>query len=871
MGGKRFNPLNLQQLEILNFRIQNLAAAPSAPLPGQAWFDTSAQKLMIRTTTDNVDLTDRAAHHGTQPSSTISDLAPTVQAYRLDQFAPPANDVSANAQRITNLATPTGATDACTRGYVDQAIAGVIARRLDEFAAPNVALSVGGQRVTDVAAPTAATDAATRGYVDDVEDATRAYADAGDTAARAYADSVAGNVAGYRLDQFGAPNVALSIGGQRLVDVAAPTAATDAASRGYVDAGDTAARGYADGLDAASRAYTDTVVAGVADNRLDEWAEPNTPVSLGTQRLINVGAPTAPTDAATRAYADAGDTAARAYADGLDTASRAYTDTAVAGVADNRLDEWAAPVGPVAFGGQRVTNVAAPTAGTDAANRTYVDAGDTAARQYADGLNTAARAYTDTSVAAVADNRLDEWAEPNVPVSLGTQRLINVGAPTAATDGATRGYVDAGDTAARAYADGLDAATRAYVDTSVEAVGDNRLDEFAAPNVALSIGGQRLINVAAPTAATDAATRGYVDTTVGGVGSRRLDEFAAPNVALSIGGQRLVDVAAPTAATDAATRGYVDAVDTAARAYTDTSVGGVTALRLDQFAAPTTALSAGTQRITNLAAPAAGTDATTRDYVDTAVAGVADNALSDFGAPTAPVSFGGQRLTNLATPTAPTDAATMAYVDNTANAITWKPAARVMAPGPITLAGLQTIAGIQIADGDRVLTPHQAAMDDRVIWIARVGAWERAPDAIPGTTLRAGATITITEGTPGADQVWRILSDNPLGGGRDIVWDRIGQIISYGAGYGLLLDENNQFKVNPAIFTRIMEQTIGDGAALQFVVPHNFGKRGVLVQVYQTADGAEIECDVYRSSINTVTLGFAIPPAAGSLNAVVVG
>lgn len=60
----------------------------------------------------------RANHTGTQLSSTISDLAATVQAYRLDQFAAPTVDLSLNSHKITNLAYPTVSTDAASYQFV---------------------------------------------------------------------------------------------------------------------------------------------------------------------------------------------------------------------------------------------------------------------------------------------------------------------------------------------------------------------------------------------------------------------------------------------------------------------------------------------------------------------------------------------------------------------------------------------------------------------------------------------------------------------------------------------------------------------------------------------------------------------------------
>lgn len=107
-------------------------AAHAAATTGTAGFMSSADKTKLDgiasgATSNSPDATllARANHTGTQTASTISDFDTQVRTSRLDQMTAPTTSVSLNSQKITNLATPTADTDAATKKYVDDNLAGL--------------------------------------------------------------------------------------------------------------------------------------------------------------------------------------------------------------------------------------------------------------------------------------------------------------------------------------------------------------------------------------------------------------------------------------------------------------------------------------------------------------------------------------------------------------------------------------------------------------------------------------------------------------------------------------------------------------------------------------------------------------------------
>lgn len=135
--------------------------------------------------------------------------------------------------------------------------------------------------------------------------------------------------------------------------------------------------------------------------------------------------------------------------------------------------------------------------------------------------------------------------------------------------------------------------------------------------------------------------------------------------------------------------------------------------------------------------------------------------LDQFASPTASVGFNSQRITGLADPVNPQDAATRAYVDATAQGLDPKASVRVATTANVTLSGTQTIDGVAVIAGDRVLVKNQSTGADNGIYVVAAGSWSRATDADSSAEVTAGLFVFVEEGTQ-ADSGWVLASNQPI-------------------------------------------------------------------------------------------------------------
>jgi hypothetical protein len=102
--------------------------------------------------------------------------------------------------------------------------------------------------------------------------------------------------------------------------------------------------------------------------------------------------------------------------------------------------------------------------------------------------------------------------------------------------------------------------------------------------------------------------------------------------------------------------------------------------------------------------------------------------INDLTVPTADYAFGGFKITGLADPVSAQDAATKQYVDSVAQGLDPKASCVAATTANITLSGPQTIDGVSVIAGDRVLVKNQTTPAQNGIYVAAASTWSRAAD-----------------------------------------------------------------------------------------------------------------------------------------------
>jgi len=290
--------------------------------------------------------------------------------------------------------------------------------------------------------------------------------------------------------------------------------------------------------------------------------------------------------------------------------------------------------------------------------------------------------------------------------------------------------------------------------------------------------------------------------------------------------------------------------------------------------------------------------------------------------PAADLSMAGFKLTNVATPAADTDAANKGYVDSVAQGLDTKASVVAATTTNGTLATAfangQVVDGVTLATNDRILIKNQTdATANGIYTVNASGAPTRSTDMNVGSEFPS-AYVFVEQGTVNADTGWVCTNNAPVTlGSTNITWTQFSGAGTYTANNGVVLNGSvfsfapesgkglqtgasgaaiklattsglnvtsdlavgagngisvltNTVAIDSAVVVSKYAASVGDGSATSYTVTHNLNTRDVIVTVYDnSAPYAEVITDVAHTTVNTVTIAFSVAPTSNQYRVVV--
>lgn len=229
------------------------------------------------------------------------------------------------------------------------------------------------------------------------------------------------------------------------------------------------------------------------------------------------------------------------------------------------------------------------------------------------------------------------------------------------------------------------------------------------------------------------------------------------------------------------------------------------------------------------------------------------------------------------TPTNAGDVATKSYVDAFINGLDVKTSVKVATMANITLSGAQTIDGVSVVAGDRVLVKNQSTGSENGIYVVSASAWSRAQDADGSSEVTPGLFTFVEQGTTQANNGYVCSNTGTITLGTTAItfvqFSGAGQITAgtliTKSGNTLNFDSANA-KTTLGYMTRYAA-TIGDGTSTSIAVTHSLGTRDVSVTVYDASTNAVVYPDITMTSTTVATIVFATAPASNAYRVVIIG
>lgn len=153
------------------------------------------------------------------------------------------------------------------------------------------------------------------------------------------------------------------------------------------------------------------------------------------------------------------------------------------------------------------------------------------------------------------------------------------------------------------------------------------------------------------------------------------------------------------------------------------------------------------------------------------------------------LNFGGFTASNAGAPSVGTDLTNKNYVDAAIAGLSWKTSVLVATTANITLSGTQTIDGVVLVAGNRVLVKNQTTTSANGIYVVAAGAWTRSVDSTSAAQID-GEAVYVLQGTTQADTGWTETATVSVVGTDSVTYVQFSGSGTYVAGTGISLTGN---------------------------------------------------------------------------------
>ncbi|WP_236187180.1 phage tail protein [Pseudomonas protegens] len=220
-----------------------------------------------------------------------------------------------------------------------------------------------------------------------------------------------------------------------------------------------------------------------------------------------------------------------------------------------------------------------------------------------------------------------------------------------------------------------------------------------------------------------------------------------------------------------------------------------------------------------------------------------------------------------------------------------KQSVRAATTANIALAGLQSVDGVALVAGDRVLVKNQAAAKDNGLYSAAAGAWTRTADADTSAKVTSALIVSVEQGSTLADTRWQLITDGTIiVGTTPLVFQNVTEGFAPINSPALLGDPTAptpaQFANNKALATaEFVQRAIGGfgrafsyGTAGQVIQPSQVNAH---INVFGTCNtltlpllssvpvgsvinigASSLSCSILRQGTDTIFLNSALAPAS---------